>query len=441
MEGSITQLGLSNYLIDRTAKKHSFFHQSYRNYANFATDTRRVNFRNNATFGSRASMRLDEDARYGDLITNIQLEITLPDVSNVVSTSGRGVGYCNGVGNAIVKNVELRINSELIDAHPPIWRDIWSQLSVKPGQQDSYKYMVKKFDNWNTNSFKGGIIYMPFQFWFSQIAGDYDTNSWVFPLVSFANNTIEINIDFDTLTNILVSEDGSPLDTSTLSGLQIVQTNLIIDYVILEEAERVSYIERPRQLYLMNQLQYQSYSIPTGTTSTVLSMKSFNYQISEIIFVLQLNSAVSANDYFNYTNSTNVFNSISPFVKATLTFDGRDKFRDMDTTYFTQLIPSKCHTNTYPRNYIHCYSFALEPENFIQPTGVCNFSEIHEPLLIVDLVSGLPSATIWVFALNYNVLQTNRDGGVWLLHSMSKNMPTRMPDENTPLPEACQSLN
>jgi len=364
MEGSITQLGLSNYLIDRSAKKHSFFHQSYKNYANFATDTRRINFRNNATFGSRANIRLDEDARYGDLITNIQLEIVLPDVSNVLSTNGGGVGYCNGVGNALVKNVELRINSELIDAHPPIWRDIWAQLSVKPGQQDSYKFMVKKFDNWNTNSFKGGILYMPFQFWFSQIAGDYDTNSWVFPLVSFANNTIDINIDFDILSNLLVSEDGYAIDTTTMTGLQIVQTNLIIDYVILEEAERVTYIERPRQLYLMNQLQYQSYSIPAGATSTILSMKSFNYQISEIVFILQLNSAVNANDYFNYTNSISTFNTTSPFVKATLTFDGRDKFRDMDTTYFTQLVPSKSHTNTYPRNYIHCYSFALEPENF-----------------------------------------------------------------------------
>ncbi len=48
MDGSITQLGLSNYLINNsnTNSTISFFRHAYKNHTNFAKDVRELNFKN-----------------------------------------------------------------------------------------------------------------------------------------------------------------------------------------------------------------------------------------------------------------------------------------------------------------------------------------------------------------------------------------------------------
>ena len=66
MEGSITQLGLSNYLINNNAGAVSFFKHAYKNHTNFAKDTRELNFKNGINFGQTASFRFDEDGKYGE---------------------------------------------------------------------------------------------------------------------------------------------------------------------------------------------------------------------------------------------------------------------------------------------------------------------------------------------------------------------------------------
>ena len=50
MEGSITQLGLSNYLINNNAGAVSFFKHAYKNHTNFVKDTRELSFKNGINF-------------------------------------------------------------------------------------------------------------------------------------------------------------------------------------------------------------------------------------------------------------------------------------------------------------------------------------------------------------------------------------------------------
>ena len=147
MEGSITQLGLGNYLINKKEKAKSFFKHSYQNYQNFVKDTRRLTFKGNNNFGDTMQMRLDQEANYGDLITNLVLEIDLPDISSVITTTGKSIGYCNGVGNALIDYVEIKMGGTTIDRQTREWMDIWSSLSVPSGKQSNYKRMIKKFNN------------------------------------------------------------------------------------------------------------------------------------------------------------------------------------------------------------------------------------------------------------------------------------------------------
>ena len=104
-------------------------------------------------------------------------------------------------------------------------------------------------------------------------------------------------------------------------------------------------------------------------------------------------------------------------------FDGKDRIKTTPSTVFTQLEPTKVHTNTPVNKYIHVYSFALEPEKIEQPNGVCNFSELQEPQLHLSFNSGIASSTLFIYAVNYNVLMSISGSG-YLLHSFLKPPPS-----------------
>ena len=165
MEGSITQLGLSNYLINK--KKTglppvSFFKHNYKNYTNFVKDTRKISFDSNFDFGKKGTVYLDNLLKYGDIITNITLEVNLPDISST-TISGKYIGYCNGIGNALFKSIDFKIGGNLIDRHSGEWLDIWSQLFLDDGQLAGYNDMIKKYpnDEYYYDNFQSGKLLIP----------------------------------------------------------------------------------------------------------------------------------------------------------------------------------------------------------------------------------------------------------------------------------------
>ena len=429
MDGSITQLGLSNYLINREGSSVSFFRNAYKNYSNYAKDTREVNFKNSVKFGQKSSFRFDEDGVFGDLVTNIVMVVDLPDLSPYTNSNGRSFGYCNGVGNAIAKVIELKIGGELIDRHTSEWLDIYGELTVKPGCKENYYQMIQKYDDnyYNATSFTGGKIYIPLQFWFCRNITARNS-SLVFPLNSLYNSTIELTIEFRNLLEILVTDDNI-LDGAP--SLEIQDAQLLVDYIILEEEERNRYVTVPKQLNIINQVQYFDFSVQAGTTEKTFSLKSMRYNVTEILFVLRRNDSQGFNDYFNYskTNLNDIVNKSNPIKTVRLMFDGRDRIKTSPSSTFTQLEPTKVHTNTPINKFIHVYSFALEPEKIEQPNGMCNFSELQEPMLHLTFNTNIAASTLFIYAVNYNML-ISKEGSGYLLHSLSKSIPTTFPDIN-----------
>ena len=429
MDGSITQLGLSYYLINKEGSSVSFFRNAYKNYSNYAKDTREVNFKNSVKFGQKSSFRFDEDGVFGDLVTNIVMAVDLPDLTPYTNINGRAFGYCNGVGNAIAKVIELKIGGELIDRHTSEWLDIYGELTVKPGCKENYYQMIQKYDNnhYNTTSFTGGRIYIPLQFWFCRNITARNS-SLVFPLNSLYNSTIELTIEFRNLIDIIVTDD------NVLTGfpsLEIQDSQLLIDYIILEEEERNRYVTVPKQLNIINQLQTYEYSVEANTTEKTFSLKSMKYPVTEIVFVLRRNDNEDFNDYFNYSKSNlnDIVNISNPINTVRLMFDGRDRIKTSPASTFTLLEPTKVHTNTPINKYIHVYSFALEPEKIEQPNGMCNFSELQEPMLHLTFNNNIAASTLFIYAVNYNML-ISKEGSGHLLHSLSKATPTTFPDIN-----------
>jgi hypothetical protein len=426
MEGSLTQLNFTNYLINKAAPAVSFFQYAYKNYSNYVKDTRVLSFKNGFNFGATSSFRFDEDGKYGDLVTNIVIEVTLPDISKMKNVNGHSIGYCNGVGNALAQNIYLRVGGNLVDQHSSEWLDIWSQLAIKPGVQTAYNTMIQRYDpfTFTTTTFQGGKVYIPLQFWFCRNITQKNS-SLIFPLMNLFDSTIELALDIRSFKSLIVSDDNNTdIGAGTIIP-NITDANVIVDYVVIEEPERVKFLSQPRQLFLMNQVQTLIYGIQAGTTNTTFTLKSLHYLVTELIFVVRINDASNNNDYFNYSNAITTGNRKNPIKTLRLTFDGRDKIRTTEANIFALLEPGKIHTNAPQNAFIHCVGFSLEPEKIEQPNGVCNFSEIQEPLLTLELAPNIPASTLFIYAVNYNVLQSMTGTG-YLLHMLSKSIPAKL---------------
>ncbi len=441
MEGTITQLGLKNYLTDPKRPKVSFFSHGYKNYGNYAKDTRKLNFLATADFGKQVSFRFDQDGRYGDLITNLTLQMELPQLPN--TTAGTEVVYTNGVGNAIIKELTLKIGGNVVETHSSEWMDVWSTLSIPESKKAIYYSMIKKAENSFANGgFQGGNVYSPLMLWFCQNMGSNTRENIALnlPLIGMRNCEIELIIKFRSLEELVVYNRVNPADTSTLSqaqiaGLHMSETHILVDYILLEPDERVKYLDAQRQMYLITQSQRVTLSLNQGESVVNMNLRELRYPITELIWVIRSKSNLDNHEYFNYSNSPNAADpNRDGFIKnLRMTFDGRDRIPELRGDYFTDLEPFKAHDSIPPRTYINCWSFALDPENLAQPTGSCNFSGINEAKFIINLKSPLPTgAEITVFAINYNVMQMDNKGNVWLLHNMSKDTPGQLPDLSKP---------
>jgi len=444
MEGTITQLGLKNYLVNTKKQRNSFFSHSYQNYYNYAKDVRKITFQASVDFGKRVSFRFDQNGRYGDLITNMVLQVNLPSVADL-SIAGYSVGYTNGIGNALIKEVQLKIGGNIIDTQTGEWMDIWSKLSIPAGKQSAYNTMIKRFPTQSATNFKGGTVFIPFLFWFCQNvnANTKDNTGMCLPLIAMRNTDIELIVEFRPIRDLLIytTAPGDPpvsLPENTLAGLSITESQLLVDYVILEPEERVKYLEAKRQMYLITQTQYHTFSILGNSSALNISMRNYRYPITELLWVMRSNDHITEKDYFNYTDRTYDDPSARVYyTKAKLTFDGRDRIPELGSDYFTQVEPFKVHDSIPDNNPISTMSFALEPENFAQPSGSCNFSGLHDPRFTFTMRPGsdipggsLPDGELTIFAINYNVMQVDDKGNVWLLHNLAKDTPGSLPDPN-----------
>lgn len=425
MEGAVKQLGLSNYLIDKKKNAVSYFQHKYENYKDFVIHSNILpidSFRYNDT----ASIRLDRYANYGDLIANIFIEFTLPTLST--TSTGASTGWCNGVGNAIFKEITLRIGNDIYGRITGEYLDIWGELSTSGKGISTYRQMVRKYSAHNYDTFKGGKVTVPLQFWFCRsISESYKSNkSLVFPMTSLVSgsNVNEIILEFKLrqFSDLTISED----DT-TPTELAITNANLLVDYIILEKDERLMFQPSPDsdrhyiKNHIITQVQLIEENIEANALSKKIDLSALKYPVSELIWVIRTNVAENANQYFNYGDSLDTINS-NPINKVEFKFEGSDRMRELNAEYYSQKEIINKHTNN-PNTFIHVFSFALDPENFAQPSGICNFSDIDTSLLILKFNSGILASKLLLFAINYNVMQIGPHGGVSLLHNLSGSTP------------------
>jgi hypothetical protein len=399
----------------------TFFKVVYRRHTNFAMESIEQTFNGAVDFGKRVTATI---SRNGDLIKDMWLELEFTD-------NGALENAVYGLGNALVKQVEIEIGGQLIDRQYGEWLDIWSELSVPEGKRVGYDTMVGNVpntqkgnsdtdsDTWATTcrKYTKAKLDVPLMFWFNRNPG------LALPLIALQYHEVKINLDIETAANLRRGTIGG--NTLSFAGDRL---KLWVDYIYLDTDERRRFAQVSHE-YLIEQLQFTGdESLTSGSTKRC--DLNFNHPCKELIWVGQKTElkrgggAASEPCKFSQVGSSS--------MKVKLQLNGQDRFQERRQEYFLNVQTYKHHTHMPRSNrfvclvgedyqadtgcilideralkednaqFIYVYSFALNPEEH-QPSGTCNFSRIDNATLQLTNVN--ISGVLKVFAVNYNVLR------------------------------------
>jgi len=373
----------------------TFFKVVYRRHTNFAMESIEQTFNGNVALGNRVTATI---SRNGDLIKDMWLEVDLTASADLTDA-------VYGVGNAMVKQVELEIGGQLIDRQYGEWMNIWSELTVPEGKRAVYDEMVGNHDGFATGATTQtpttdpkAKLDVPLMFWFNRNPG------LALPLIALQYHEVKLNLE--------LSSNAELATTTSTSDVDLTSCKLWVDYIFLDTDERRRFAQVSHE-YLIEQVQFTGDE--TITTGGARMDLNYNHPVKELIWVHQ----TSAQARGSTVHTSPCQFTAMDFTSAKLQLNGHDRFTERRPEYFLNVQPFKHHTHgpradrtlaldasgaVSQRNaqYIYVYSFALNPEE-LQPSGTCNFSRIDNATLV--LTGGTSAGIAKVFAVNYNVLR------------------------------------
>jgi hypothetical protein len=413
----------------------TFFKVVYRRHTNFAMESIEQTFNGAVDFGKRVTATI---SRNGDLIKDMWLELEFAQNDALANA-------VYGLGNALVKQVEIEIGGQLIDRQYGEWLDIWSELSVPEGKRVGYDTMVGNVPNTILDQSPDGPdtdsatwtgkdcrIYtkskldVPLMFWFNRNPG------LALPLIALQYHEVKINLDIETARNLRRG-----VTAGTALAFAGTRLKLWVDYIYLDTDERRRFAQVSHE-YLIEQLQFTGdESLTTGSTKRV--DLNFNHPCKELIWVAQAAATKrgggNASEPCKFTRlrkEASENSNTGSAMRIKLQLNGQDRFQERRQEYFLNVQTYKHHTHMPRSNrnvclvsndyvtsttclisderalvedncqFIYVYSFALNPEEH-QPSGTCNFSRIDNATLQMTNVE--VGGVLKVFAVNYNVLR------------------------------------
>jgi len=409
----------------------TFFKVVYRRHTNFSMESIKQTFNGTADFGNDVSATI---SRNGDLVYRMYLE------HDLVTNASEECAMVSNYGSRLMKECELEIGGQQIDRHYGHWHSVYSQLTeFNPSGSTGtlYNKVVGNGLGLNTKgasaetttspSWTGadsgqitGRIFVPLLFWFCRNPG------LALPLIALQYHEVKVKITFEELKYLIWKEGNDTFGTGDAVPATSPTTktfDLWCDYIYLDTDERRRFAQVSHE-YLIEQLQYSSYSGTAGDDATL--DLNFNHPVKELIWSGGLSSVLPTASNVVVTNRGDAqidalggshptyYTEQSISGNWQLKLNGHDRFKERDFKYFTRTQVWEHHTGYGAVNNpdsIAVYSFALKPEEH-QPSGTCNFSRIDNAQLTgkysTDNSSTLveqDGGKVYVYAVNYNVLR------------------------------------
>jgi hypothetical protein len=295
----------------------TFWKVTYRRYTNFAIESIEQTFNGQADFGRRVQCTI---SRNGDLAYRTYLQVTLPEINQLMGVGAYSQGVGSGVyarwldfpGEQLIAQVEVEIGGQRIDRQYGDWMHIWNQLTMTAEQQRAYFKMIGNTTQLTfitdpsfaevespcdslaprqvcapRNALPETTLYVPLPFWFCTNPG------LALPLIALQYHEVKINLDIRPIdeclwavTTLSCPEDqpGRPVPATIAYNQSLVAASLYVDYVFLDTDERRRMAQNPHE-YLITQLQFTG-DESVGSSSNKIKL-NFNHPVKELIWVVQ----------------------------------------------------------------------------------------------------------------------------------------------------------
>ncbi len=304
----------------------TYWSVSFKRYTNFAIESIEQTFNGQADFGRRVQCTI---SRSGDLAYRTYLQVTLPEINQLMGLGNYVTGQNTGVyarwldfpGEQLIAQVEVEIGGQRIDRQYGDWMHIWNQLTMTSEQMRGYFKMIgnttqltfitdPSFSDVESpcdslaprqvcaprNALPETTLYVPLQFWFCTNPG------LALPLIALQYHEVKINLDIRPIDECLWAVTtlncnqnpyggqsgqytvGRPVPATIAYNQSLVAASLYVDYVFLDTDERRRMAQNPHE-YLITQLQFTG-DESVGSSSNKIKL-NFNHPVKELIWVVQ----------------------------------------------------------------------------------------------------------------------------------------------------------
>jgi len=327
--------------------------------------------------------------------------------------------WCDGVGLALLRTVDLTIGGSRISRLTSEFMDAESELIMPAEKEEGFNTMVGKYTSWDIydNSLQEATkLYIPLTFSFCTEPG------LAIPIVSLSHHQVQINYDFRDYLELIKSTSAVSSLVSSSGRVPDATIQSYVTFIFLgtEERRRFSSSTKPIE-YLHREVQFLG-DVPIIVSGEEPSLQrkislDFSHPCSELIWTYNRASSynsgltpsqypVSGNNYFNYDAPSG--STIDPVDKAVIHINGSARFSERSGSYFRLVQPYLHHTRIPKTKKVYSYSFALSPEG-ATPSGTLNFSRADTAHLILTLDSsfsgGGSDGRVRVYARTFNILR------------------------------------
>ena len=377
----------------------SFFKSVHKRHTNFSKFEKPNHFYGEPKFGKKCVVKIE---RYGDLLTKCWLQIKLPETGN------SNISWINSIGNFMIDYVRLKIGGEEIAKLSGDYIDIFHKYYFSNSHYNTYSVGVKNIQGHDNTSLSGQqVILVPLPFWFTKDV------SQALPLVSMQYSTVEVEVEFKPIQDLLYSGDNKSTLSSTLnlSNLEITECLLFCEYIYLDKQERQLFAQKEEINYLIEQFQEMKLEVSESTITRHYEI-FFNNPVKELIWFYRSDYNTSFNLWNNYAHTDDTFKNIEvePITDVGLQLNGIDRFELRTADYFRVIVPLYSH-NASDNYLIYFYNFALDCDS-IQPSGTLNFNKIDDARMTFNFSQegskGINKGTLYIMAINYNFLKIKK---------------------------------
>ena len=411
--------------------EYTYFIKNFQKHSNFAPFFVDLDVEGEIEFDNIIRCTIPQDQ--GDLLKTVSFKVSLDAIdqslkSQVDASNGKGIGYNESIGHAMIEYIELYIGGQLIQKIPRDFLQIYSENYVtqtkqkclskligKPplelsGQQVASEKILHYLGFATTKS--DYFIDIPFYF--------HNNPELAIPICAIDKQEIEIVIKLSKVEdciNCLSEIDGidQPVYTGLSPSKLIKSFKVTTEMVSLTDVEKKK-IKENQTDYVISQIQENKFIIETSSKLDKYRLNFIN-PVKELFFIIQTkNTGVvnqkfySAFDYdtFYLTNADdNTYVNYEHLKSLKMSLDDSEILNEEtgDVINLRAVQSGIHHSRTQIFRRYYSYSFALEPERWY-PTGQKNFSTVKDQNITLKTNHhNSADRELRVLAHSYNILR------------------------------------